>query len=86
MTKGSVRGFLQDVGVYVDFKTDERMWSVAGLRFARYPAQRRKAACESPRRLPADFLIGAHALVHAVRLLTLNPKVYRQDFPELRLM
>jgi len=78
--------FLDETGVIVDYKLDERMWSEAGLRFARYAARRRKATGEGPRRLIADFLIGAHALIQAERLLTLDPKVYQQDFPELRLL
>jgi hypothetical protein len=36
--------------------------------------------------LLAYFLIGAHALVQPDRLLTLDPKVYQQDYPELRLL
>ena len=62
------------------------MWTEAGNRFARYAARRRKTTGQSPRRLLADFLIGAHALVQAERLLTLDPKVYQQDFPELQLL
>ena len=86
MTADSVRGFLESVGVDVDLKIDERVWAIAGLRYARYSARRRQATGVGPRRLLADFLIGAHALVQADRLLTLDPKVYRQDFPELRLL
>ena len=78
--------FLDETGVAVDYTLDERVWTEAGMRFARYAARRRKATGEGPRRVLAVFLIGAHALVQAERLLTLDPKVYRQDFPELRLL
>jgi predicted nucleic acid-binding protein len=36
--------------------------------------------------LLADFLIGAHALVQADQLLTLDSTRYSQDFPEVRLL
>jgi hypothetical protein len=86
MTADSVRGFLESVGVAVDLKIEEQVWAIAGLRYARYAARRRKATGEGPRRILADFLIGAHALVQADRFLTLDPTRYRQDFPELRLL
>jgi predicted nucleic acid-binding protein len=85
-TEAFVRGFLEATGVSIDCRLEERAWIEAGRRFAHYSARRRKATGEGPRRILADFLIGAHALVQAERLLTLDPKVYRQDFPELRLM
>jgi hypothetical protein len=83
---GSIRVFLNETGIVIDYKLEERVWTEAGLRFARYAARRRKAMGEGPRRILADFLIGAHALVQAERLLTLDPKRYTQDFPELRLL
>jgi hypothetical protein len=85
-TEAYVHGFLDATGVVVDYKLEESVWTEAGLRFARYSARRRQATAEGPRRLLADYLIGAHALVQAERLLTLDPKVYQQDFPELRLL
>ena len=86
ITGGDVRSFLDESGIVIDYKLGERVWAEAGVRFARYAARRRQATGEGPRRLLADFMIGAHALVQADRLLTLDVKVYRQDFPELRLL
>ena len=85
-TEAFVRRFLDTTGVRIDIRLEETMWTEAGNRFARYAARRRKTTGQSPRRLLADFLIGAHALVQAERLLTLDPKVYQQDFPELQLL
>ena len=85
-TSDYIRRFLEDTGIHIDVNLEERVWSETGLRFARYAARRRNSTGKGPRRLLADFLIGAHALVHSDRLLTLDPSLYRQDFPEVRLL
>jgi predicted nucleic acid-binding protein len=85
-TETFVRDFLGKTDVHVDFRLEERIWTETGKRFARYAARRRKSAGVGPRRLLTDFLVGAHALIQADRLMTLDPKVYRQDFPEVRLL
>ena len=84
--EANVRKLLEATGVVIDYKLEEKVWAEAGLRYARYAARRRQSTGEGPRRILPDFLIGAHALVQAERLLTLEPKVYRQDFPVLRLL
>jgi hypothetical protein len=86
VTLGDVRTFLDATGVVIDYRIEERVWTEAGLRYARYSARRRTATGDGSRRILADFLIGAHALVQAERLMTLDPTRYRQDFPELRLL
>jgi hypothetical protein len=85
-TEAFVHQFLDATGVVIDYKLEERIWVEAGLRYARYASRRRKATGEGPRRILADFLIGAHALAQAERLMTLDPTRYRKDFPELRLL
>jgi predicted nucleic acid-binding protein len=57
----------------------------AGRRFARYAVHRRKSGPGKPKRLLADFLIGAHASLQADRLMSLDPTRYKQYFPELKL-
>jgi|SRR5690348_10360885 len=81
-----VNQFLGETGILVDFDLSQRVWLEAARRFARYAKRRRRSARTGPRRLLADFIIGAHALAQADCLMTLDPTRYRQDFPELRLV
>lgn len=63
------------------------MWRSAGLAFGGY-AQRRRAqpGDPGPRRILADFLIGAHASELGARLLTFDGGVYRAAFPNLEVV
>jgi predicted nucleic acid-binding protein len=85
-TAAFVDDFLSSTRVSVDFRLDEALWRQAGLRFAKYAARRRASPAGAPRRLLADFIIGAHALLRADRLLTLDAIRYAQDFPELTIL
>ena len=85
-TESFVNGFLVDTGIDVDFEFQQSLWLEAGRRFARYARRRRRTAHHGPRRLLADFIIGSHALTQADRLMTLDPKRYKKDFPELKLV
>jgi hypothetical protein len=78
--------FLDGGAIEVDFELTPEVWKEAGRRFSRYAARRRRSGGHQPQRLLADFIIGAHALRHADRLLTLDVARYRRDFPELRLI
>jgi hypothetical protein len=80
-----VNHFLEDTGIAVDFLLTQAVWVEAGRRFARY-ARRRRSGHGQPKRLLADFIIGAHALLQADRLITLDPSRFKQDFPELKLL
>jgi predicted nucleic acid-binding protein len=75
--------FLVQTGIDVEFELGKDVWQQAGLCFSKYAGRRRISKGGEPRRILADFLIGAHALHRAQRLLTFNPADYRQDFPGL---
>ena len=81
-----VDGFLRETRVAVDFELRREVWTEAGRRFAIYAQRRRRSGGAEPKRLLIDFLVGAHALLCAAGLFTLDASRYRRDFPELRLV
>jgi predicted nucleic acid-binding protein len=78
--------FLTDTGVTVDWSTDESIWRVAGGAFQSYARHRRRRKTSGPRRILADFLIGAHAFQRGYTLLTLDDGIFRSAFPQLRIV
>jgi len=86
MTAQDLDQFLDRAAIEVDFDLKPEVWKEAGRRFARFASRRRQGRAAQPQRLLADFIIGAHALLQADRLLTLDAPRYRRDFPELRLI
>ncbi|CAN5726764.1 type II toxin-antitoxin system VapC family toxin [soil metagenome] len=70
--------FLKETDVVVDWSLEEAVWREAGLFYRRYAERRRsQKGDEGPRRILADFLIGAHASRSADRLLTLDPQLFK---------
>jgi hypothetical protein len=49
--------------------------------FQAYAARRRRHGEAGPRRILADFVIGAHALQNGYRHLTLDDRLYQAAFP-----
>lgn len=83
MSRQKIEEFLHSTRVTVDWRIDQEIWCLAGERFAEYAKRRRKQRHDSPKRMLADFVIGAHAQLQADRLLTLDQRRFRHDFPEL---
>ena len=78
--------FFRETGINIDRTLDEAIWRAAGRAFQTYAARRRKQRDPGPRRILADFLIGAHALEGGYRLLTLDDHLYRAAFPDLNVI
>ena len=79
----SLRQRLNEAGIQVDLDLNESVWAEAGKRYAVYAERKRRATGEFPKRLLADFVVGAHALLHADRLMTTDVRRYHTYFPEL---
>ncbi|MGH9431944.1 MAG: type II toxin-antitoxin system VapC family toxin [Terriglobia bacterium] len=78
--------FFRDTGIRIEWNLDESIWRAAGRAFQTYAARRGRRREPGPRRILADFLIGAFALERAYRLLTLDTRLYRTAFPSLNLV
>ena len=84
-TEAFVDRFCEEAGIAVEWELKERIWRKAGVAFQGYATRRKKQSGAEPRRLLADFLIGAHALEDGYKLLTLDGGMYRRAFPGLKL-
>ena len=84
-----VKQFLREYRLRSVFNGMERIevWELAGERFARYAANRTRSKGGVPRRILADFLIGAQVLLQPGNpaLATLDAGFYRRYFPDLKI-
>jgi predicted nucleic acid-binding protein len=85
-TEAFIDRFCEETGIAVEWEIGERAWRVAGAAFQGYAERRRKQKGAEARRILADFVIGAHALVNGYKLLTLDAGVYQASFPRLRIV
>lgn len=82
-----IDSFLSSTGIEVDWVIGEPVWRTAAAAFREYAVRRRKQPGGSgPRRILADFVIGAHAMHLASALLTLDRGLYRAAFPTLKIL
>jgi predicted nucleic acid-binding protein len=84
-TEVQVNDFLARTGIRIDLPLMDDVWTEAGRRFAQYAVRRRQSEADAPRRLLADFLVGAHALYQVDRLMTLDESHFSRYFPEVPL-
>ena len=85
-TEAFVERFLQEGEIETEWEINERMLRAAGAAFRGYAERRRRQRVAEPRRILADFLIGAHALQREYRLLTLDTGMYRAAYPQLKIV
>ena len=85
-TRQFVQEFLGETGILVDFELEEEIWQRAADSFVAYAKRRRRLRGGSAKRMLVDFVVAAHALLRADRLLTLDASRYRRDFPMLRIV
>lgn len=77
--------FLDDLRIKIDWPLPEAVWRLSGLKFREYAIRRRHSSSTEPRRLIADFIIGAHATA-AGALATRDAAFFRRTFPDLTIV
>jgi predicted nucleic acid-binding protein len=77
-----VPALLRASQIEIDADMPLAVWTAAGLAFAAHSRRRRASRGEAPRRIVADFVIGAHAQSVGA-LVTSDADFYRRAFPDL---
>jgi hypothetical protein len=84
-TEATINNFMEAGDILVDWEISSHVVLAAGYAYKSYVVRRLSSRSAHPRRILADFLIGAHALVNEYVLLTLGQRHYRAAFPKLAL-
>lgn len=84
----TLEGFFSDGGMEVDWEMSGEVWRTAGSRYGFYARHRKRQPVDpGPRRILADFLVGAHALHKGGGvLLTTDSRIFSVYFPEVRIV
>jgi len=86
-SEAELETFLTDTKIGMDWPLDREIWSAAGRAYYGYAERRRRQKGDAgPRRILADFVIGAHATNRTDRLLTTDPQLYQTNFRDLELI
>ena len=78
--------FFKDTGIEIDWEMGEDIWREAGRAYRGLAQRRKSGGAGPPRRILADFLIGAHALVRGYTLLTIDSGHFAAAFPTLQII
>jgi predicted nucleic acid-binding protein len=81
-----VESFLKDTAIYIDWEFTRDDWRDAGRAYQGFVARRKSRSTSQPRRILADFLIGAHAARRSHAFLTFDTSIYRSAFPTLKVV
>jgi len=82
-----VDNLFSDKGIVVHWNLRADVWRTAGVRYGAYARDRRRQRGDNgPRRILADFLIGAHAFHLANALLTSDTRIYGTYFADLKVI
>jgi hypothetical protein len=84
--EASLDMFFADTGIEIDWVLEEEIWREAGRAYSGYTRRRKSSGGDGPRRILADFLIGAHALVRGYSLLTVDYRHFAVAFPTLTII
>ena len=76
-----LKTFLVSTGIRRISSNDEALW-LASRSWKKYHKNKKQKS----RRVLADFLVGAHAIVHAGHLITRDQGFYREYFDELKII
>jgi predicted nucleic acid-binding protein len=82
-TVAYLQPFLASTGIVLDQLLSLSVWEEAGRAYGEYALRRKSSGGGLPRRLLADFMVGAHAAQACTALVTLDPQHYRLGFSEL---
>ncbi len=84
--EASLDMFFKDTGIEIDWVLGEEIWREAGRAYRSLAKRRKSSGAGPPRRILADFLIGAHAQIRGFSLLTIDSGHFAAAFPALSII